>query len=129
GLPSEPSTPCTGHVEVDKTLFSIPGASFTAIAGINNSGATVGYYFDATGGHGFSLQRSQLSRLDFPGASTTIPRNLNDKGDIVGYFYDSAGFPHGFSYSNGQWTRIDFPGSVDTALFGINAAGEIVGAF
>ena len=129
GLPSDPSTLCTGHVEFGKEVLSIPGATFSTIAGVNNFGAAVGYYADATGIHGFTWQGSNLSKLDFPGSDRTFPRSLNDRGDIVGYFYDSAGLPHGFSYSHGQWTQIDFPGSVDTEAFGINASGEIVGGF
>ena len=67
GLPSDPSTLCTGHVEFGKEVLSIPGATFSTIAGVNNFGAAVGYYADATGIHGFTWQGSNLSKLDFPG--------------------------------------------------------------
>jgi len=129
GLRSEPSSPCAGHVEVEKTLFDIPGAVMSAVTGINNIGGAVGDYVIGNRYRGFLLTSSGLSALDFPGASETLPQYLNDKGDVVGYFIDNLGLPHGFLYSQGHWTQIDFPGSSDTILFGINAQGDMVGAF
>lgn len=46
----------TGFLLQNGTLqsFTFPGASVTIAYGINNSGVVVGYFFDASGSHGFT---------------------------------------------------------------------------
>jgi uncharacterized membrane protein len=126
-----PPTPvCTGHVEFTPTYVDFPGATFTAVEGLNNSGTAVGYYFDAAGSeHGFIVSGSKYTNLDYPGSLATAANKINDAGAIVGSFLDSSFATHGFSYKNGKWTQIDFPGSADTEANGINAAGDIVGVY
>jgi uncharacterized membrane protein len=133
GLPTTPSTSCTGHLELDITKveeINYPGATATHPFGINNRSEVTGYYRDADGNfHGFTHDRSGYTRLDYPGASATVANKINDAGIVVGYFIGSDGFPHGFMYKNRRWTRLDYPGSVDTIVYGINSSGDLVGAY
>jgi probable HAF family extracellular repeat protein len=129
GLPSEPSSPCTGHVEFKSTYVEFPGASFTAVTGMNSQGELVGYYFKDGRAHAFLRDGSELRALDIPGDLGSAAWNINDAGMIVGYFYDSSGQLHGFSYYNGRRRQIDFPGAADTIASGINSRGDIVGGY
>jgi probable HAF family extracellular repeat protein len=133
GLPhgkvTQPSSPCTGHVEFAPTFVDYPGATFTAVTGINNLGSATGFYYDAAGEHGFIFAGGKFSTLDYPGSLATVARRINDAGTVVGTFVDASGGTHGFSYTKGAWTQIDFPGSFDTEVSGINAAGDIVGVY
>ena len=46
--------------------------------------------------HGFELQGSVFTTLDFPGASETDVNGIDDLGRIVGDYVDSGGVQHGF---------------------------------
>jgi probable HAF family extracellular repeat protein len=129
GLPSEPSTLCTGHVEFDPTFVEFPGATFTGVTGINSRGSIVGFYSDASGTHAFVRDHSGFQTLDRPGDLESAAYKINDSGVIVGYFVDSSNHLHGFSYQNGERQPIDFPGAFDTAALGINSRGDIVGSY
>lgn len=134
GLPygniTPPSPECTGHVEFTSTYIDFPGATFTAVTGINNAGLAVGFYDDIAGAqHGFIFDGTNYSTLDYPGSLLTDPFKINSAGTIVGTFVDGSFGVHGFSYRDGAWTQLDFPGSSDTEVFGVNAAGTIVGTY
>ncbi|HEY7002435.1 MAG TPA: hypothetical protein VH330_11915 [Candidatus Udaeobacter sp.] len=134
GLPfgnvTQPSAPCTGHVEFTPTYVDFPGATLTVVTGMNNPGLAVGFYDDSAGAeHGFTFDGRHYSRLDYPGSILTDALKINDAGMIVGTFVDASGGEHGFSYRRGQWRQIDFPGASDTEAYGINAAGDIVGVY
>jgi hypothetical protein len=130
GVAPSPSSPCTGHLEVEQTLFAFPGAVRTEALGINQGGKVVGFYVDLSHRHhGFSLVGNSFSTIDFPGATDTVPYKINDSGLVVGYFYKADGVPHGFSSKNGVYTPIDFPGAIDTVASGVNAEGDIAGAY
>lgn len=130
GLASEPSSPCTGHVALKTfTYVEYPGASFTAVTGINSQGDLVGYYYQDNVAHAFLRDRSGFRNLDSPGDLGTVAIKISDAGTIVGYFYDSSGLLHGFWYFNGRRRQIDFPGAADTIAYGINSRGDIVGSY
>ena len=131
GLPSTPSTPCTGHVELnDFQLYAIEGSSFSQAIGVNNLESIVGIYVDQAGlRHGWLATTSSFQTIDYPGALETIPSQLNDAGTIVGLYFDPLGVPHGFLLQNGQFSSIDYPGALDTAAFDVNLNGDIVGAY
>ena len=127
GLPSEPSAPCTGHVEYSPSFVDIPGASVSAVTAMNDRGSMVGFYQDASGQHAFLLKDSRLTTLDAPGDLASVAYDIDDAGRVVGAFVGASGLPHGFLYAKGVRTTIDVPGSADTVLQGINASGDIVG--
>lgn len=126
-----PSSPCTGHVEIDMQELEFPDAVATQAYGINSQGWVVGGFWDASNQlHGFLYDGRTFRQIDYPGALATRAYKLNDHGELVGVFWDTAG-PHGFYYSRGQFVHLNFPGSVDNMsyAFGINNRGDIVGIY
>jgi probable HAF family extracellular repeat protein len=107
-----------------------PGAKTTAIFGINNSGAMVGYYVTPDGTeHGLLLRGKSVTNIDHPqGVGRTFCNNLNSKGTIVGYYYDSTDTVHGFLYRDGVFTAVG-PSGAPSVAAGINDLGEIVGGY
>ena len=108
------------------TTINYPGATDTAVLGINNSGQIVGSFGDSTGEHGFMDAGSFFTVLNYPGAIHTDPYGINDSGQIVGTFYDSTG-QHFFVDTGGVFTTLDYPGTISTWASGINDSGQIVG--
>jgi len=132
GIPSAPSSPCTGHIEFKDRLFlRIRGSSLSEAYGVNNQGSVVGVYLDQAGlAHGYLLLPSTPSQsIDYPGASETIANQINDAGVIVGFYIDTVGGAHGFKFQAGQFSTIDFPGALDTLAYDVNLNGDIVGEF
>jgi probable HAF family extracellular repeat protein len=124
------------------TQIDFPGATETLLVGINDHGQIAGVFSDrdqivgrlnglnnAAGSHGFLLDDSAFTSIDFPGALGTVPFSINDCGRIVGSFIDDGGKAHGFLWDNGVFTKIDFPGATLTTGNGINKRGQIVGTF
>jgi len=131
GVPSAPSIPCTGHVELnDFQLYAIKGSSFSQALGVNNLESLVGVYVDQSGlRHGWLSTTTSFQTIDYPGALETIPSQINDAGTIVGLYFDAVGVPHGFAIQSGQFSSIDYPGALDTAAFDVNLNGDIVGVY
>src|SRR6266852_5819894 len=75
------------------TTIDFPGAVFTLLVDINDSGQIVGEYFNTLGiRHGFLLSNGTFTTIDFPGASSTRAIGINDQGDIVGdYILQGSG--------------------------------------
>jgi probable HAF family extracellular repeat protein len=124
------------------TQIDFPGATETLLVGINNRGQIAGVFSDrgqivgrlndlnnAAGSHGFLLDNSAFTSIDFPGARGTVPFSINDCGRIVGSFIDDRGKAHGFLWNDGAFTKIDFPGATLTTGNGVNRRGQIVGTF
>jgi len=108
-----------------------PGAGWTVIFGINNSGQFVGAYgaSDAPPGrHGFLFAGGGFSSLDVPGSSDTLARGVNNRGQIVGEYLGTDGSRHGFRLSGGNYATIEVPQSGGGSAIGINDSGQIVGA-
>lgn len=129
GLPSAPSAPCTGHLEITPAFVDIPGATFSAVTAMNSRGTMVGFYQDASGQHAFLLNGSRLTTLDAPGDVASAAYDIDDAGRVVGAFVGASGLPHGFLYARGVRSTIDFPGSSDSVTQGINSSGDIVGTY
>src|SRR5262245_46300806 len=124
------------------TRIDFPGATETLLVGINERGQIAGVFSDrdqnvgrlndlnnAAGSHGFIIDDSAFTSIDFPGALGTVPFSIDDRGRIVGSFIDDGGKAHGFLWDDGAFTKIDFPGSALTTGKGINKRGQIVGTF
>lgn len=113
------------------TTMVVPGATYTEIYGINDSGQIVGFFADSRGYHGFLYSGGTYTQLDAPGADKeTFAYGINKSGRIVGSFVDSRGQEHGFLYSGGIYTQLDVPGANnETFAHGINDSGQIVGFF
>ncbi len=115
-------------------VITIPGATGGAQAtGINNAGATVGFFIDGAGvNHGWILNTGVFMPLDYPGSTGTQALGLNNNGQVVGFYLDGSGASHGFVYSIGtaKFVTVDDPNGVgSTIVNGINDAGILVGFF
>jgi len=130
-VPSAPSTPCTGHTELnDLQFYAINNSSFSEAYGVNNFGTVVGIFVDQSGArHGWVADATSLQTIDYPGAIETVASKISDSGVIVGFYFDNAGFVHGFKLQNGQFSPIDYPGAVDTLAYDVNLNGDIVGIY
>jgi probable HAF family extracellular repeat protein len=112
--------------------INVPGATFTAAWGINNSDLIVGFYLTVVSGqtqkHGFLFDGIAFTTISFPGSNRTEALGINDTGQIVGTYEDGT-TAHGFLYDAGLFTTIDFPGAPLTNLFAINDLGQLAGAY
>ncbi len=111
--------------------FLPAGTQNNQAVGINNAGLVVGFYFDATGmAHGYLLNGSTLTSLDYPSAMDTLAFGINNHGEIVGVYIDSSMVQHGFTYSGGTWTTVDDPNGIGTTTInGLNDKGQLVGFY
>jgi uncharacterized membrane protein len=107
----------------------------TAVAGMNSSGDTVGYYdpnFGRDPPEGFLLKNGKFTVLDVPGVTGTIPHAISDSGSIVGEYYDNSSPDssyQGFLFNGGTFTTLDFPGAQITEARGVNDQGQIAGIY
>jgi len=114
----------------------IPGSTSTEPGGINNAGASVGFYVDSAGlDHGYILNAGKVTKLDDPNAvaGTTEGSNLNPDGaiSVVGFYTSKkTGNPVGFVYKAGKFKDIVGPtGAVFVYGAAINDSGAIVGYY
>jgi hypothetical protein len=123
----------TGYTKADSTwaTIDIPGASFTEVKGIDDTGTNVaGVCIPKNGGfHGYLYNRTSqtCTILDYPGSSGG--QILRSKGNnLVGIYYDSANNTHGFYYDGIQWATLDKPGATATYVTSINGS-NLVGSY
>lgn len=117
------------------TRFDFPGASATAILGVNDLGDFVGTYFKANQIHGFlRLHTGVLRTLDIapPGMGTqgtaTAPMGINKFGTVVGSQWSVFGEGPfgGFRWFNGHFTKVNFPGTTEDGVFGNSNTGLLI---
>jgi probable HAF family extracellular repeat protein len=98
--------------------------------GINDLGQIVGRFEDADRlTHGFLLNGSSLTLIDFGEALDTAAIGINNLGQIVGNYVDKKEKLHGFLYENDEFTPINFQNADETAALGINDSGDIIGYY
>jgi probable HAF family extracellular repeat protein len=113
------------------TRYSAPKSSITWLVGRNGSGINVGYYLDNANiphVHGFRLQGTQFSAVNYPFAVSTWALGINQLGAVVGAFSKSSGIK-GFRLANGTYTVIAYPGAQTTFAESINNNGDVVGFY
>ena len=118
------------------TTFSVLASkvSGTYPTSINDSGWIVGYFYDATGRHGF-LRNPKYTVLDAPGAGTangqgTQALSINNLGEIAGVFWDSSSVEHGFVRDgSGNYTTFDIPGGSAVMNAVLNQDGVVAGTY
>lgn len=120
-----------GFLLAGGTYSSISYGVFTgtSVAGINNLGSMVGFYylpFDSNPG-GFRVDGGSINQFEIPGSRYTQALGLNNLGQIVGLFEGTVGGRHGFTSNGLTFKQIDV--GADTNLFGINDKGEMVGSY
>jgi uncharacterized membrane protein len=113
-------------------VFTVPGSSYTAAWGVNNSGAIAGVYSNGLGGeHGFirSPDGNTYTTIDFPGSLGTTVFGINNDGDVAGTYTFLGSDAHAFVRSaNGNYVSFDVPGLDLFTLLGINDSGQVVGS-
>jgi uncharacterized protein (TIGR03437 family) len=121
------------------TPYSLPGATSTTLAGINNLGDLAGVFSDGKGTHGFLESAGKVTVIDYPGGTGTVVSAVNDAGVAVGSYSDGNG-THAFKYQSGTFTALfpnDLPNSSCfdgyaceyNAAVGINNHGQILVMF
>jgi hypothetical protein len=115
-------------------MITVNGATSLTATGINNGGATDGFYTTAGGATDAFLQfhHGRTITIAFPGASATQAFGLNDNDEVVGTYTVGTGnnaVTHGFTWWNGTFTTVNFPGASSTTINGVNDEGDIVGFY
>jgi uncharacterized membrane protein len=109
------------------TPIDVPGATVTAVTGLNDHGAVVGFYEDSGTGQVLGFLRS--SRGNVTSIDGAFPLAINNAGNIVGWYIDD-GIMRGFvstSVTADDFSPIDFPGASMTVASDINQSGQVVG--
>ena len=112
-----------------------PGAVFTDVRGINNTGRIVGYAsFDGVNYFSFTYQGGVFSGLPaVPGGPgiEAVAHGINDAGDVVGTLVDTTGVAgsNGFILPHGSFSYMGFarPAWFDTLARAISNSGLVVG--
>jgi uncharacterized membrane protein len=83
------------------TTLVVPGISNANILGLNDQGAMVGFYVNASlSTLGFVYQNGSVQdELEFPGSNTTYAYSINNSGELAGFFYDSNNVIHGYTWT------------------------------
>ena len=138
----DPSTGFHGFIRTPAgTIISFnppadsPISGTTIVFGLNNPGAVVGTYNQATTfvQTGFLRDASgNFTDIAPSGATLTQVKSINDNGAIAGSWVDSAkpAATHGFVRSAaGVYTTFDVTGAISLVVAGINNSGEVVGTY
>jgi hypothetical protein len=124
-----------------------PTSVQTQATGINNNGATTGFWSPTNLGggdanYGFIRWTHKIKTpkgattfitVNDPHTTSSPPVNqalgINDNSIAAGFYNDADGNSHGFAYtvSTGKFTEIKVPGNVSVAATGINANNLICG--
>jgi probable HAF family extracellular repeat protein len=117
------------------TTFTVPGAAAVQPVAISNTGAVVGWFYDAAGLlHGFLYDSAgTITILDAPGAGTqlrsgTVADSINDTGEVSGHYLDDNGRTHGFVRdTGGSYSTFTPNESVYLAISVLSQNGEACG--
>ena len=96
---------------------------------VNNAGMISGFYVIPGGvNHGFLLNGTAETTIDFPSSTFTQAFGLNNVGQVSGFYVDAGGQMHGFV--DGMFQSIDDPNGIGTTpVNGINDKGQVVGFY
>jgi hypothetical protein len=125
---------------------NFPGSAQTQVTGLNDRGATVGFWSgmnnanQVNDNHGWwSPDGRHFATADFPTASPATPPvdqllGINNAGLAVGFYTDAAGNSHGYTFNTrtGKFAAVAFPATVGAASItaaAINNKGDIAGFF
>lgn len=117
------------------TRFDFPGASGTAILGVNDLGDFVGVYVKSNRMHGFLRRHTgALKTLDIapppllPNGTSTAPMGVNKFGTVVGSLWSVFGQAPfgGFRWFNGHFSKVNFPGFTEDGVFGNSNTGLLI---
>jgi hypothetical protein len=128
--------PNGSYVQID-----VPEAGTVAFQGtwptsINDKGDVAGFYFDATGAHGFVRSRNgMVTKFNNPNAANgtyvALEQGLNDDGAVVGWYFDANFVAYGYVREpDGTFNTVEpDASSPGTLLGGINRSGASAGYY
>ena len=115
------------------------GLNGTTSVAINRSGATAGYYYDASSIAHTYIRGTDGTFVEFevPGAGTASytgawPIEIDDAGNVVGFYYDNNFSSHGYvRLANGTFTTISPPPGINSEMFvdWMNQKGDVAGTY
>ncbi len=124
---------------------NFPGSVQTQVTGLNDQGATVGFWSPtnnaslSNANFGFySLDGRHFHNADFPTGSPATPPvdqllGINNSDVAVGFFVDAAGNSHGYTYSirHHRFAVVTVPGHAGLSLTaaGISNNGDVTGFY
>lgn len=108
-----------------------PGSTTTTPRGINDQGSIVGSFSAAGKTHGFVLEGSTFTQVDYPGAALTRLYGIDAGGEAIGtYAVPPPGVPRAFLRDkNGNLSALDIPGSVQSQGLAISSDGKSAGDY
>ena len=134
GMNGHPNQGYTLHVTFDSENF--PGAAQTQVTGLNNTGATVGFWVDKKGAnHGFySIGGKSFQTADYPAMAPAKPAvdqllGVNDHDLAVGFYTDAKGNSHGYTYdiSTHRYSQVMVAGDTNVTAAAVNNNGDVAG--
>jgi hypothetical protein len=114
------------------TKYAAPKSMNTWFYGGNGSGLNAGSdqaNVYPEGMHGFLLQGSQFTAVNYPKAANTWLFDVNQLGAAVGSYSASQTLTKGFELVNGKYTTIAYPNAQITYAQAINDQGVIAGSY
>src|SRR5579859_3845446 len=113
------------HATYGITLVDYPGAVFTDVRAINNSGQIAGYAsFDGVNTFGFSYSAGTFTAFaPLPGGVSTYAHGINDSGVVAGGTANEAAGDRGLTLSGGTYTFFQKPGWLNTNVRFIGNSG------
>jgi probable HAF family extracellular repeat protein len=110
-------------------LGILPGGSWSAAYGINNSGDVAGTSDVGSGAfRGFIwTPDSGMTAIGTFGGTSSYSTSINQRGDVVGFASVASGYQHAFVYSSGELTDLGTLGGGSSFAYDINGAGALVG--
>jgi len=123
---------------------NFPGSVQTQVTGLNDKGATVGFWSSMNNAsqvndnHGFYSKNGAFRTADFPtGAPATPPVDqllgVNDSNVAVGFYTDANGINHGYTFKikSGHFGTVTDPHAPNASLIAaaINSNGDIAGGY
>jgi uncharacterized membrane protein len=126
-----------GFIDVNGSYKRVdkPGAPYSSVNGIANSGVLAGTAGTLpTDLHAFSYAKGAFGSAEPPNSARSYGGAVNDRGDIVGMSVskDAPNKRSGFVLSAGRFTAINVPKDhpvSGTGAWGINNKGDIIGSY
>ena len=109
--------PMVARTQTFLNLGTLPGYTWSAARGVNNSGQVVGLSSNASGNsHAFLYSGGSMTDLGtLPGGTRSVASAINDSGQVVGESDTSSGILHAFLYSGGKMIDLGtLPGGTES---------------
>lgn len=121
---------------------NFPGSTQTQVTGLNDRGATVGFWSDMNNANeendnfGFYWLNGQFHTVNFPTRDNSTPPvnqllGVNNHDVAVGFYNDAKGNSHGYTFSifGHRFRTVTVNGATSVTATAINNRGDIAGFF